>query len=515
MGERTKEGGGEPRPATGKGLPLSRSAHQQELFDRVGDDEHMLAVFRRELPALADAEIRVTDCRAKPTRSRKSILGGRLEVVYEVGVETGGGPRVEHVLFGVAPAPPELVDAELVRQLRGHPWAAPFRELTLYVAELSLALRFFPLDPALPGLAEITGNQGARWLAPALPECRSGSRIERIECDLVRYKPSKRAVLAIQASLRDPLDRPLRRKVYAKLFADDGGEETFRALSALWSAARGATSLRLPEPLGYDAERRMLVLGEARGERCLAGWVKCLEDGGSLPAEVDLARLERCARLAARALLELQRCGVRPEPRRGYLDELAGVEKDCGRLLGEVHRSQPDLAACAAALLGRLKRLTPQDERLVPAHGGYRHDQLLGDEHGLTPLDWDGITLGSPALDAATFLARLQREPRRRPGSAQELQAMAATFRAAFLADQPELARELDLYEGLIVTEQLLRAFRRPGDGQETAREVRLLAAAAAELLDRSAQTPAPASRDASAACRTPVGARTPTSGSS
>ena len=68
---------------------------------------------------------------------------------------------------------------------------------------------------------------------------------------------------------------------------------------------------------------------------------------------------------------------------------------------------------------------------------------------------------------------------------------MAATFRTAFLEDQPELARDLDLYEGLQVTEQMLRAFRRPGDGAETASEVRLLAAAAEGVLERVERAPA------------------------
>jgi aminoglycoside phosphotransferase (APT) family kinase protein len=176
---------------------------------------------------------------------------------------------------------------------------------------------------------------------------------------------------------------------------------------------------------------------------------------------------------------------VRPEQQRRFRDELAGVRKDCALLLDEVRKTQPDLTACAEALLRRLEISTPEDERLVPAHGGYRHDQMMGDELSLTPIDWDGISLANPALDAATFLARLQREPRRRPGSAPELEQVAATFRGAFLEAQPELARNLDLYESLILTEQLLRAFRRPGSSEETAREVWLLAASAAEILDR------------------------------
>ena len=472
------------------GLPLSRAARHAELFERVADPERMLAVFRRELPALAGAPIEVTDCRAKATRSRKAIRAGRVEVVYTVGIAVDGGPRVEHVLFGLAPCGPELLDSRLEAQrdsLRGHAWTAPFRDVALYLADLRLALLFFPLDPALPALAEITGSQGAHLFAASLPECRGGERIERIDCTLVHYKPSKRAVLRIRAVLQGARGAG-ERIVYAKLFADERGAATFRNLTALWTAAR--TSLRLPEPLGYDAERRMLVMGEAPGRRDLVAWVRCLESGEPLPAGVDVERLQRCARVAARSLLELQRSGVRPDDRREFQEELERVKKDCALLLAEVRETQPDLVACATGLLRRLETLAPECEELVPAHGCYRHDQMVGDELALTPIDWDGFALANPALDAAAFLARMGREPRRSPGAAPELARVAAAFREAFLEGRPELARDLDLYEALLMAEQMLRAFRRPGDAEETAREVRLLAAAAERMLDRVEAAP-------------------------
>jgi len=161
------------------------------------------------------------------------------------------------------------------------------------------------------------------------------------------------------------------------------------------------------------------------------------------------------------------------------------VQADRELLLGGVARQHPEVAAHAARLIERLAELAPADEPLVPAHGCWRHKQMLGDERGLTAVDWDGISLANPALDAATFLARLCREPRRRPGAAPLLERMGATFRSTFLAARPQLARDLALYEGLVLTEQVLRAFRRPGDLAETIREVELLAAAAREKLER------------------------------
>lgn len=470
-------------------LALSTAPEQRELFERVLDTEQMLAVLRRELPALADGEIRVKACKAKASKSRKSIRQGRLVVVYKVELEVDGEPR-ELVLLGVAPAPPELRDGELEqlrRELGAHPWAAPFRELALHVHELQLALLFFPLDPVLPALAEITGRQGAQLLAAALPECRAGAHVVALECDLVRYKPLDRAVVKLDvklgATLRGAPSGAERRVAYAKFFADDQGAAHYRNLTALWSTARSATCLRLPEPLGYDATRRMLLMSEAPGERDLSRWIKCLERGEPLPPGVDPPRLDHCARIVARALHELQASGVRPELRRTFRHELTRVQADRDLLLGGAH--QQELRTRADRLIARLEALAPAQERLVPAHGCYRHKQMIGDERSLAFIDWDGFSLANPALDAATFLGRLCREPRRRPGSAPLLLHMGATFRGEFLADRSELTADLALYEGLVLTEQMLRALRRPGDRAETVREIELLSAAATEMLDR------------------------------
>jgi thiamine kinase-like enzyme len=150
-----------------------------------------------------------------------------------------------------------------------------------------------------------------------------------------------------------------------------------------------------------------------------------------------------------------------------------------------VRATQPELAATAEALLGRLEALAPEDEQLVPCHGCYRHKQMLGDEHALALVDWDGISMASPALDAATFLGRLLKEPRSGGRPAPELEQIGATFRRTFLEDRPECASQLDLYEGLVLTEQVLRCFRRSREDEQTAREVRHLAAAAAQMLAR------------------------------
>jgi hypothetical protein len=388
---------------------------------------------------------------------------------------------------------PELLDVVLEDGgRRAHPWATPFRKSATYLEELQMAVLLFPLDPAMPGLAELTGSEGTRLLEDRLPECRGGARIEAMTCELAHYKPLDRAVLKIRIALRGPLASESRRTVYAKFFADAHGAECSSKLEALWSATRGATWLRVPEPLGYDPGRGMMLMRAAEGEPDLTGWIQCIEQGEPLPEGLGAERLDRCALASARALRELQRSGVGSGTKRTFQHELARMKRDGELLLGDVRASRPALAASAAALLARLERLAPATERLVPAHGAFRHKQMLGNDLALTVIDWDGLCLANPALDAAAFLGRLSREPLRRPGAAPELARMASLFRGAFLEDQPEVAPDLDLYQGMELTEQVLRSFRHPDE--ESAAEIQSLAEAAAAMLDRvdAARKPVP-----------------------
>lgn len=477
---------GVARKGKHKELPLSTAPEHRERLARAEDPEHMLGVFARELPALADAAVRVSGCSVKPSNWRKSLKSRRFNLVYELELEVGAGPGREYLLLGITPVTPEFLDEELGQGVpRAHPWAAPFRRSVAYLPELQMALLFSPLDPAMPGLAEVTCGGGARTIEPWLPECRAGARVEALECELVHYKPFDRAVLKIGVTLLGPGTGRSHRTVYAKLFSDEDGAECHASLAALWTATRGATHLRLPEPLGYDPQRRMLLMSEARGGRDLTEWIKCVEGGEPLPDGVGMERLDACALASARALRELQRSDVLPGTRRTFQDELGRSKRDGALLLEEVRKSEPELAASTTALLARLERLAPAHERLVPAHGAFRHKQMLGNDLGLWVIDWDGLCLANPALDAAAFLGRLGREPLLRPGAAPELERMAALFRSAFLEDQPEVAVDLDLYEGLEMTEQILRSFRRPAYDRKRTEQVRSLAQAAGARLDR------------------------------
>lgn len=450
-------------------------------FHLLGDPAAMLEVLRRELPRRASVPIRITHCAAEVQRSRAALCAGRIRVLYSLRVHVGDEER-ELVLLGTAPESSAFLEGAACRALRGHAALAPFVEPALHVAELQLGLRFYPLDPRLPALSEIERGGADELLASYL---RNGDDepVEGVERELCHYKPFKRAVWRVQKSTGSE-PRPA---LYAKLFANRSGNGQYREQSALFAATRSARALRLPEPLAYDRTRRMLLMAEAPGPAALVEWIKRLESGQALPRGVDLARVRRCLAVAAEALAELQSSGIEPRARRGFRRELGGMAKDRRLLREGLWKRHPALVCRVEDLVTRLRELAPRREELVPAHGGFRHKQTIGDERALTIIDWDGLCLADGALDPATFLLRLRTEPLRAPGSGAVLQELADGFRREFLARAPRVTPErLALYEGLTITQDALRTFRRDGDDAASVVVVDNLAAAASEALDRA-----------------------------
>jgi aminoglycoside phosphotransferase (APT) family kinase protein len=342
-----------------------------------------------------------------------------------------------------------------------------------------MGLQFFPIDLGIPALVEVTGTETGRILAPHLPECRDGARVVRARAELHRHRPGRRCLLRVTLRLVGPAGESSTRVVFAKLFADDRGARAFTHLKALWDVSRRSSCLRLAEPLGYDADRRMLLMEEVHGDRALNDWIRCLEEEQPLPAGVEMARLEAAMAVVAEALAELQGSAIDPGESRRF-------EDDCGQAVAQTRAlegAHPKLAREARALLESLTATEPSGVRLVPAHGGFRHKQLLGNDRSLTIIDWDGFTLAPPALDAASFACRLRHFPITRPGRFQELERLAGVFRRELAARVPAFdVREMARYEALILVETAQRALRHPRQSHRIEAEARALLTEARRL---------------------------------
>jgi len=469
-----------------KDAPLVAATEHRALFSQVVDAKHMKAVFQKHLPDLARGNVRVTRCKTKPVKSRRILKKGQMGVVYAVTIESDGGRSWEHTLLGTAPVDPDFIGTRLQEQCQkaaGHPLVEPFKKLAAYLPEVQMGIQVFPVDPCLPAMVEMTRGGCGPIVAPFLPACHGGSSIRDVVSEVKHYKPASRSVLRLTVHFNPTDDGPSKQVVYAKIFSDDRGAENYERMRQLWEVSSKSSCLRTPQPYGYDPQRRMLLMSELRGEEDLTNWIDCLEDGCRLPRGVDLCRLERCMEIVTQALAELHGSGLQISEQRTFQSELADRRKDL-QWLGS---SQPELVGEVQRVLSRLEALAPDDEVLVPSHGGFRHKQMLGDENSLTIFDWDGLTMAPPALDAAYFICRLRQAPIEKPGSAREMEYLAEIFRREFRKREPLVsAEQLALYEAQTLVQKSLRSFRRPSSPQAMTREVRNLLAAAEQVLDKT-----------------------------
>jgi hypothetical protein len=186
--------------------------------------------------------------------------------------------------------------------------------------------------------------------------------------------------------------------------------------------------------------------------------------------------------VVAEALDALHHSGIRPAKSLTFHDALTDAWKD----LELIRPGHPELARDIERILERLQTCMPHNERLMPCHGGFRHKQLVGNDEYVTLIDWDGLTLAHPALDAASFLCRLRHAPLTQPGKAQALEWLAEVFRREFLAREPEVSPHvLALYETLVLMDLTLRALRHPERREHVAVHTHRLVAEAKRLLDR------------------------------
>ncbi len=452
---------------------LATPVRQTGFRSRLTDEKKMRSILQRELAPLSDTPIRITACRIQPTVLPTSPRR-RTRLVYRLTVRGPAGRVWEHTLVATFPVPPDFLSPELMYRCRAaakHPMAEPFNQLAFYLDDLEMAAVLLPIDPALPGLAAITGREGAGLLSRHLVECRKGAKIAEVRREFCRYRPWRSCVLRLATSLAGSNGRPNGRIVYVKIFADDRGEMHDHNLRAVWPVASRAKQLKTPEPLGYDEEHRLLFMSEARGGDELARWIRQLERDEPLPAGADPARFMQ---IAAEALVELQDSGLDPAQERTFRGELAHLHRNVERLRVRL----PRLAGEIDRVLERLAAESLDESNLAPAHGGFCHGQMIANGDSLTIVGWENLCLAPRALDAATFLARLRRAPLRRPGRARAVEELADMFRAAFLRRGSIEVRELAVFEAMALTAAALRAATRPGRRPLPRRARRFLAAA-------------------------------------
>ena len=272
-----------------------------------------------------------------------------------------------------------------------------------YVPEWNAALFRFPLDRTVVGLGTLADMGKLKHvLHDAVAEWSPQTtriRARKSTLQVIKYKPERRGLARVDLALRDELSGGASsRTVVAQAYAESSGATVRRVLSHLarWTAGRTRPStgalggLRVPAPLGYDPERRILVQEWCPGSE----W-------GTL---IGTPSFDDGCVAAAAALRELRdvpvpsRLGSLPvwEAAARVLDDLAGLDDPTLREMAG------GLAADLPALLGQAASLP-----FGLIHGDFHYHQLLLDaERGrATLIDWDEARVGDPREDAGNLLA--------------------------------------------------------------------------------------------------------------
>ena len=352
------------------GAPIALVLPSDDVLSGLGlllDADAVSARLRQAGHDLVGGEL--TYLKYKP---RTSCVAG-----YEFG-RAGSGRRA--VYYGKCFRPSQFSLAS--DKVRRHRWTAPPSGPPVVVwPEARTLLYVFPNDAQLDGLRILARPRSLRRLVKAhLPAVRA----DRLETDLVRYKPERRAVF------RSWSPAPAGgggAEFYWRVYAGSEGPWVFWRMAGLASSVAGH-GVRTPLPYDYDPERRLLAM-EALPGRPLN---EILED-------------ERAVSDAADALARLHGAPVQGLTPRSAEDFLA----DAARVTEMLSCLSEDAGAQAARMLKALTRAKPAPARRpVFVHGDFHPGQVLVDERGVGVLDFDRSHAGTPVADAGAFLARLR-----------------------------------------------------------------------------------------------------------
>jgi len=268
------------------------------------------------------------------------------------------------------------------------------------------------IDPTLPNLPFVLDRH--RMTVELAPYHGLKGRWQVTAVEILKHKKGKRCSLAF---LLQSDDGELTR-LFGKLFRTERGAGIFHQMDRFHQALH-TSSLIVPRPVGYLAERRLLVTEYL--------------DGTDFAAEMYTGRsLEPVRRMAA-ALAELHAssaaCPRRWAPRkeiRNTADWLAGL---AGR--------KPARSERAWSLLDRLTRYSTTIARKLefPIHRDCYPEQFWNCDDGVALLDLDDVRSGDPATDIGNFLAHLILRPMQYPATAAGCDLAALHFVEAWIEE--------------------------------------------------------------------------------
>jgi hypothetical protein len=269
-----------------------------------------------------------------------------------------------------------------------------------FVPELDMLVQVFPYDRRLPTLPLVMVGPSPELERPLLARFGPDNwHTEAWNVEPVRYRAELGAILRFTVQARnDTAGRTDERRFYAKVYRDEEGERTYRALQAIQSRAdEGGEKFTVGTPITYLSRLHTLLQEETPGTS--------LQD--LLLRDEDTSAV---VRKAARALVALHLDDAVTPQRHRLQDEVTALERT-GRLL---RWACPDLGAdiedTIGAVVAGLEEVPP-----APTHRDLKLDRILLAGDRLALLDLDTFAEADPIPDAANVLAHLACMPLRFP----------------------------------------------------------------------------------------------------
>jgi hypothetical protein len=325
-------------------------------------------------------------------------------IVYR-GRIANGSSRASQLLFGRIPVGDDHAErfGKVQRKLQKGRYVQPeLGDAAYHLPEIGMVLWTFPNDPRLKTLPRLLRAETLRAVFRAFPHRRNWE-LGAHGYDMARYIPSKRCVLRFHIEWRGPRPQgPLDatptpaselETVYGKVYeSPESVQQAWATLNDLWLASRKRPGfLRIPQPLHVDVDLQTVWMARV--------------PGSSLTLSASQVRPETCAAIGA-GLGQLQQSPIRVPGRHPLETELRSLDENVAAVAA-VH---PDQDQALQEIVGRLRAHLPSLPRLplVPSHGTFKLNHILGDEEGtLSLLDFDSMTAADPLFDVANFTSDL------------------------------------------------------------------------------------------------------------
>jgi aminoglycoside phosphotransferase (APT) family kinase protein len=409
---------------TVRGLP-GTSTEAEERLRRVEEAMDGRVMGPRLFAALGDGDGRrcqVIDVKYEP--------GLRCTLLYRAGDQLVRGDLLDDPIDGLDPARPVV---------------AP-----------GVRLSRFPDDPDLPGLAAAAD---AAALREALTDVLPGrGQMVRCRVGLLRYRPAKRATLAVE--IRGLSSLPAQRLIVKSYHNGQKAAAVAAEAVLLDATVDPAAPLRFAPVRAHLPELSLVVQQHVAGVH-LDDVLRAADDSSA-----------RALVRAAAALAALHRQPLVSRRSRDIHTELRRFDAR-GRRVAEVD------AAIGGSLVALAARLAAASEDVPTGvvglvHGDCKPSQfLLRGEGDVVLLDLDSCGQGDPAADVGTFLATLRQRAvrdvlarRRTPAGARHRDLLGGVFLRAYLdaiggTSDGELRRRISWYEAVAFQRKALRAFAR------------------------------------------------------